>query len=318
MPGDRSELADLLVGAGDRRHRLVEDHGDAELRERGDEILRVIGHDHEVPRVTGNGLNVRREPGQRCLRCALREVRLVVDGDDLRSGADREQRLGRTRRDRDDPVGRFGIVTFPLAAVMVTGNAVAVAALVAETALDAGTSASTRDATASASRRDTCPSPSSRPRGGSVCAERGRSSDLGRPPRRLPGLAASGVVAGEPLPSQRGTVPDSHRVPSPRSVCGGEPTRGPGGQHDPGCCEIPWNHAASRRWRTERPGLPSRCTDTPQVIPPGTGQERRRSGALAAVRGDEVLARTADVSPSHRDRPAEPEWPPSETRPDRR
>jgi hypothetical protein len=43
----------------------------------------------------------------------------------------------------------------------VTGNGVAAARFVAETALDAGISTSADDATASASRRDTCPSPSS-------------------------------------------------------------------------------------------------------------------------------------------------------------
>ena len=45
----------------------------------------------------------------------------------------------------------------------------------------------------------------------------GRSSDSGLPLRRLPGPEASGVVAQgcSVSPHSGGTVPDSHRVPSP-------------------------------------------------------------------------------------------------------
>jgi hypothetical protein len=43
----------------------------------------------------------------------------------------------------------------------------------------------------------------------------GRSSDSGLPLRRLPKLALSGVVTEGNSPYSGGTVPDSHRVPSP-------------------------------------------------------------------------------------------------------
>ena len=41
--------------------------------------------------------------------------------------------------------------------------------------------------------------------------------------RGLPGLSASGVSTGSATPHSGGTVPDSHRVPSPGSVIGAEP-----------------------------------------------------------------------------------------------
>jgi VanZ like family len=43
-------------------------------------------------------------------------------------------------------------------------------------------------------------------------------------PRRLPGPGASGISAGSISPYSGGTVPDLHRVPSPRSVVTAEPT----------------------------------------------------------------------------------------------
>lgn len=48
-----------------------------------------------------------------------------------------------------------------------------------------------------------------------MTAVRGRSSDSGLPLRRLPGPEASGVSAEGISPHSGGTVPDSHRVPSP-------------------------------------------------------------------------------------------------------
>src|SRR5919108_181745 len=56
----------------------------------------------EVGPVAGDRLDVRLKPGKLRLRGRLREVRLVVDRDHLPAGADREETLGRGRRQRDD------------------------------------------------------------------------------------------------------------------------------------------------------------------------------------------------------------------------
>ena len=50
-------------------------------------------------------LDVRRVAGEARAGRPPRVVRVLVDGDDLRAGADREQVLGHGRRERDDPAG---------------------------------------------------------------------------------------------------------------------------------------------------------------------------------------------------------------------
>jgi hypothetical protein len=50
--------------------------------------------------------------------------------------------------------------------------------------------------------------------------ERDRSSDSGLPPSPPSRLAPVASWRGSVSPHSGGTVPDSHRVPSPRSVCG--------------------------------------------------------------------------------------------------
>ena len=60
--------------------------------------------DDQVRVVADDRLGVRREAGELRARSLLRIVGLVVDGDHLFAGADREQRLCCRRRQRDDPV----------------------------------------------------------------------------------------------------------------------------------------------------------------------------------------------------------------------
>ena len=78
-----------------------------------------------------DGLDVRLEAGQVRLRRLGRVVRLVVDGDHLRAGADGEQHLGGRRRERDDLGRLLGMVTAPSGVLTVTGNVAAAAVVVA-------------------------------------------------------------------------------------------------------------------------------------------------------------------------------------------
>src|SRR5262249_25993354 len=136
----------------------------------------------------------------RRLRCRLRVVRLVVNRDHLRPRADREQALGRGRRERDD-AGRASLDR-DLAVRGDHGDG--------ERARRRVGTGRTRDGD------DEC-----RQRRAGEKDERAKHLEppflegfwvLGSPtglltrgslPRRLPDLAASGFVTGERLPSQR-------------------------------------------------------------------------------------------------------------------
>ncbi len=104
MPRAGAELADLRIGARDRGRCRLEQYRDVELRQRAGQPLDVPRDDDEVGPVLRDRLDVRRVARELGARRLLRVVGLVVDGDDLLGGADREQRLGRRRRQRDDPV----------------------------------------------------------------------------------------------------------------------------------------------------------------------------------------------------------------------
>ena len=169
--------------------------------ERVDEPLRVVRDDDEIRFEGGDRLDVGREPRQRRLRRALRVVRLVVDGDHLLARADGEQRLRRGRRERDDAPG------------LLADRHLAVAGG------DGHREVRRRSRPATGGARDEqrecrharggenepaiqhLNPPSAR--GSGVCAERGRSSDSGRPPPPPSRPAGQWRVAGEHLPSQR-------------------------------------------------------------------------------------------------------------------
>ena len=104
VPRPRSELADLRVRARDRVRGGLDQHRDVERRQRAAQALDVALDDNQVGPVLRDRLDVRRIAREFGARRLLREVGLVVDGDDLLGGADREERLGRRRRQRDDPV----------------------------------------------------------------------------------------------------------------------------------------------------------------------------------------------------------------------
>src|SRR5207244_6793192 len=101
IPGDRTELPDLGIRAAQVLRRRLQQDADAELSQARDDVVRVTREDDEIGPVTRDCLDVRRVAGEACPRRPLRIVRLVIDGDDLLAGTDREQRLSCGRRERD-------------------------------------------------------------------------------------------------------------------------------------------------------------------------------------------------------------------------
>jgi hypothetical protein len=91
MAGNRPELSDLGVGPGEVLRRGLEQHPDSELSQSTHDVVRVAGEDDEIGAIAGDRLDVRRVTGETRMRSALRVVGLIVDGDDLGAGADREQ-----------------------------------------------------------------------------------------------------------------------------------------------------------------------------------------------------------------------------------
>jgi hypothetical protein len=107
VPGGGAEGLQLLVAVVQRLGGGQLQHGDLEGAEGVDDPVHVVAEDDQVGVVAGDRLRVRRERGQVRDRGVLGVVRGVVDGLDLRAGADGEQHLGRGGRQRDDGLGLF-------------------------------------------------------------------------------------------------------------------------------------------------------------------------------------------------------------------
>jgi hypothetical protein len=94
VTGGLADLVDLLVGVGQGGHGRLDQHRDAELGQAGDQAVGVLGGDDQGRVVLGDRLQVRGQPAQLGDRGVRRVVGVLVDGDDLRAGADRVQVLG--------------------------------------------------------------------------------------------------------------------------------------------------------------------------------------------------------------------------------
>ena len=103
VTGDAAELADLAVRAVQRVRCVLVEDGNAELRRARPRGRSVVGDDDELRLVAGDRLDVRVVARKRGAGSVRRQRGVVVGGDDLFAGADREEDLGGGRREGDDP-----------------------------------------------------------------------------------------------------------------------------------------------------------------------------------------------------------------------
>jgi len=97
VAGGLAELVELGVGVVQLgRRRLLQDR-DAQLVEAGLQLPGIVGVDHQVGLVAGDGLDVRLVGRELGLGGLGRVVGVAVDGHHLAAGADGEQHLGRGR-----------------------------------------------------------------------------------------------------------------------------------------------------------------------------------------------------------------------------
>jgi VanZ family protein len=108
VPRGLAQSLDLLIGGVEVGRSVLQEHGDLELLEPVHEPARIVGGDDEVGLVARDRLDIGLEARKIRHRRVGRVVRLVVDGDHLLTGADREQRLGGRGGERDDGVGLLG------------------------------------------------------------------------------------------------------------------------------------------------------------------------------------------------------------------
>ncbi len=106
MTGGGAQLFDLGVGVVKRDGRALDQRGDVDLLETRHQLSRVALGDDQIRLVARDRLHVGREAGQIRRRRLLRVVRELVHRDHLVTGADREQHLGRGRRQRNDALGQ--------------------------------------------------------------------------------------------------------------------------------------------------------------------------------------------------------------------
>src|SRR5262249_8123513 len=102
VPGQRAEVAQLRVHVVERFGGIRLVHRNLEGGELFLDLRRIVRDDHQVRVFRRDGLGVRLVAGQVGLRRVTRVVGLVVEGPHVAARADREQHLGRGRRQRHD------------------------------------------------------------------------------------------------------------------------------------------------------------------------------------------------------------------------
>src|SRR5437660_11863598 len=102
MAGGRAELLDLDVGVVEVFGRGLDQDRNVKCLHAVYQARCILRGDNEIRGEGGDGLDVWRETGQLSLGSSRGVVRLVVDRDDLRPRAQREQHLASAWRERAD------------------------------------------------------------------------------------------------------------------------------------------------------------------------------------------------------------------------